>query len=382
MTKYQRFSFKGWVVIVMMLASTFGHSASTSALRNQIGQMIMVGFTGTEPDEPAAQEVLKCAEQGLIGGVIFFAHNIKSPQQLKRLMDAFRKVQTPYPLLIALDQEGGKVQRLSSKNGFQDTASPHDVASQQTTEQAFRTYQTMAQQVAEAGFNLILGPVVDLEHLEPTKSPAIGKLGRSFGQDPKTVVTYASAFMDACHSKDVLTAIKHFPGHGLAEDDTHDDFVDVTKTFQSRELVPFYDLIQAEKVDMVMTAHVQMRNLDATYPSTLSKAILQKLLRDKGYTGVIISDCLNMGAIQKNFDLETIVVKAIDAGVDILLFSNHPILVDSKKQGGKAQYQAVSPMEQVTKLLQIIETACSEGALSAEQIQQSSDRVVALKEKM
>lgn len=372
----------GFCVVMMSSQAAFSASGADAALRQQIGQKIMIGFVGKHPHDPQVQEILKCAEQGLIGGVIFFAHNIESPAQLQKLMAAFRAVKAPFPLLLALDQEGGKVQRLSSKNGFQDTPSAADIAQHHTPEEAEKIYVKMGQQVAKAGFNLVLGPVVDLAHPRPERSPAIAKIGRSFGQDPETVIAYATAFIKGCHQAGVLTALKHFPGHGLAEADTHDGYVDMTRTFQPKELEPFYRLIDSGQADMVMTAHVLMTTWDKIYPATLSKAILHGLLRGKGYEAIpVISDCLLMGAIQQHFDLKTILLKSIEAGIDIMLFSNHPQIVDPKRDKKTQKSGAVSPVQQVTEMINLIEAACADGLITQAQIQQSYARVLALKER-
>ena len=151
----------------------------------------------------------------------------------------------------------------------------------------------------------------------------INKLGRSFGKNPKEVVAYTSVFMDAMHNNHVLTSLKHFPGHGSSLGDTHKGFVDVTKDWQSVELMPYKLLIQRDTIDTIMVAHVFNAVLDETYPASLShKTIMQMLRKQMGYKGVVITDDLQMGAIDKKYGLRETLKLAINAGDDILLFGN------------------------------------------------------------
>ena len=175
-------------------------------------------------------------------------------------------------------------QRLRASNGFADTPSAEDVAAQQTPAQARATYGQMARMVADAGFNFNFGPVVDLrgdpaDPLQQAVSPVIGKLKRAYSNDPATVVRYAETFIQAHHEAGVLTALKHWPGHGLATGDTHLGLVDVTQTAQPIEQWPFQQLIRSGNADAVMTAHLVNRSVDPDWPVTLSQRFIQPLLR-------------------------------------------------------------------------------------------------------
>lgn len=269
----------------------------------------MSGFHGQTIDDKEVKLTLKLLQKGL-GGVLLFAYNIEDPKQLKELTAALKKANPR--VFIAVDQEGGKVQRLTSRNGFEDFPAPE---LKKTAE-----YQPMARVLAEHGFNVNFAPVVDLKNV---KSP-IGAHQRCFSDEPQSVVDYAKAFVEAHRQAGVLTSLKHFPGLGFARGDTHEGLVDITNTFQTQELLPFKQLVQTGHADMVMVGHVMNKNWDAHFPATLSATIIYKYLRQQaGFDGVVIADDLQMGAIQR-FSLEERSLRALQAGCDILLFSNNP----------------------------------------------------------
>ena len=178
--------------------------------------------------------------------------------------------------------------------------------------------------------DLRVGTVVDLrgdpaDPLQQAVSPVIGKLKRAYSNDPATVVRYAETFIQAHHEAGVLTALKHWPGHGLATGDTHLGLVDVTQTAQPIEQWPFQQLIRSGSADAVMTAHLVNRSVDPDWPVTLSQRFIQPLLRARdGFDGVVVTDDLHMGAIQLQHTPREAVVRAIRAGNDLLVLSNNP----------------------------------------------------------
>ena len=351
------------------------------SLRQKIGQMIVVGFHATKPNEQEAIKTAQKLQDGDIGGVIFFAYNLKDPKQIKSLTTHFNNVKTTFPPLLMIDQEGGRVARLSSKNGFADFKSAKEVVSSMSIDDAEAHYTEMATMVSDAGFNVALGPVVDLEHHPDggKVNPVIGGIKRAYSADPSEVINYAEAFIKALNALGILTSIKHFPGHGLAKSDSHLDLVDITDTHQPElELAPYYTLIERDQVDMVMTAHVTLRNMDKENPATLSPVIIKKLLRDKGYEGVVITDDLFMGAIQKHYELKDIVLKAVNADVDILLFSGNP----AANKGINAEGEKVKTSDTVDTIINIIEEAIANGDISEDRIEQSYQRIIKMKQKI
>ncbi len=313
-------------------------------LKKKIAGMIMVGFREAEVSEDTP--VLRAIRDFSLGGVILYnidlkcfleaqktrpdlsrneaagicPKNIISRGQLKALTSTLQKFSGP-PLLIATDQEGGLVSRLGPSAGFPERESPESLGGRDDLTSTFRVADGMAGDLHQSGINLNLAPLIDLA-LNP-EGP-LARNGRSFGSDPELVFRHSKAFIEAHRRNGVLTCLKHFPGKGSAGQDTHWETADVTSTYQEKELSPFARLIREGLADLVMTSHVNHRGWDPEFPVTLSRKILQEILRGKlGYRGPIISDDLLMGAIIRQYTLEEACVLAVRAGVDILLASNN-----------------------------------------------------------
>jgi len=313
---------------VQKTESTVASQSQSSGLKQKIGQMLMVGFFGTSA-KPGSQ-ICQDIQNYNLGGVILFdfnptnksqAKNIVNKQQLAQLTRELQNCSLHKNLLIAVDQEGGRVQRLKSKYGFYGNFPKASDLVHQSDAEISNVYNRMGRELHEAGINFNLAPVVDLA-INPN-NVVINKLGRSFGKDPATVAHYATLFSNAMHKNNVLTSLKHFPGHGSSLGDTHKGFVDVTNDWQVTELDPYKILIGSSRIDTIMVAHVFNANLDPKYPASLSaKTINGKLRRDMGYNGVVITDDLQMNAIDKKYGLKATLRLSINAGDDILLFGN------------------------------------------------------------
>ncbi len=345
---------------------------SNFTLREKIGQMLLVGFRGYEvqPSDPVARDA---AERNL-GGVVYFdqemadtqllGRNVKSPSQLKALSQSLQSVAKTL-LLISIDQEGGRVNRLKSHYGFPETISHEELGKNNDLAFTFAHAELIAKTLVEVGINLNLAPVIDLD-VNPD-NPIIKGKKRSFHADPEIVAQHAIEFAKAHRKHGVLICPKHFPGHGSAMGDTHLGLVNVTKTWGERELIPFQRLIESGLCDIMMTAHVFNANLDPERPATLSKKILQGILRDKlGYRGVIVSDDMEMKAISAQYGLENAIQFAIDAGIDLLCFGNN------------MTYEANIGEKVTGIILSLVET----GKISEARIEESFQRVTALKGKL
>jgi beta-N-acetylhexosaminidase len=305
------------------------------SLEQMAGQMIVVGFKGDDAGDASFQYLRDEIAAGTLGGVMYLKTNVKSLSAVKAMNAALRKASPDLPPFITLDQEGGRVQRLTSAVGFPETPSAQDIAASDSPAEAEAAYARMAKAVADAGFTVNFGPVADLR-VNPDNS-VIAKAGRSFGKSAKTVAAYDEAFVAAHHDAGLLTALKHFPGHGSSTADSHEGFVDISKTWSPTELDPYKALFADGYSDFVMVGHLYHKDYDgpgkAKLPASLSPEWIGGVLRDQlGFKGVVISDDLEMGAIRKLFDLHDTIVGAVNAGVDVLLFSNtaayEPKLVD------------------------------------------------------
>ncbi len=341
------------------------------SLEHKIGQMLMVGFHGTSA--PENSQICKDIKKYNVGAVILFdynpvnknkAKNISNRSQLKKLTSQLQNCSSDGKLLIAVDQEGGRVQRLKSKYGFYGKFPKASDVIKMDQSQILSTYKKMSKELKSVGINYDLAPVVDLDI--NMKNHVIHGLGRSFGKDPKIVAKYASTFIDAMHSNGVLTSIKHFPGHGSSVGDTHKGFVDVTNLWKEVELEP-YRLLK-DKADTVMVAHVFNKKLDAKYPASLSYKTITKMLRWKlGYHGVVITDDLQMGAISKKYGLKNTLKLAINAGNDILLIGNQ---LDPKK------------VKSTKKLVDTIVSLLKSGEVKEESINKAYARIQKLKKRL
>lgn len=340
------------------------------SLRQKLGQLFIVGFHGKHPDDPWIQEIAPFIAEEEVGGVILFSYNVESPVSLPALTHFLRNLPSFHPLFISIDQEGGLVQRLRSSTGFHDFPSPAQIA-HGSLEEGYETYRALARELVEGGINLNFAPCVDVNPLEAPLCPVIGAMGRSFGTSPAEVLAYSRMILKAFHAEKLLGAIKHFPGHGSAQSDSHAGFVDVTACWQERELSPFYDLVQEKAVDMIMTAHIFNAALDPEFPATLSRATLDRL-RQIGYDGVIISDDLHMGAIQAHYNLADAAIRSLNAGCDMIILSNN--------KAAAVGMDTFTPSPQnLPLLLDSLEEAVAEGLLLEERVEEAYRRVVALK---
>ncbi len=295
------------------------------ALEEMIGQMLIVGFEGTRAQQQWPQRLRAQIEAGVIGGVIFLKRNLSNARGARGLTHFLANAPSRHPPLIAVDQEGGWVQRLAGNVGLKRLSSASRVAAQLSPEQAFDYYRGMARDLADFGFNVNFGPVVDLD--TNPQNPIIGRIGRSYSADPDAVVRYAAAFVRAHRAEGIITALKHFPGHGSSRSDSHLGFVDISKTWRERELVPFSRLIRDGLADMVMVGHLHLDRYQdrgrTRQPATFSHSLVTGLLRTRlGYDGVIISDDMEMGAIRKHYQAGDALIRAIKAGNDLLILSS------------------------------------------------------------
>ncbi len=347
-----------------------GQTFAQPSLRTKLGQMVMVTVTGdsVEKSSPSMDTLKSDLAGGLIGGVIMFtwSGNLKNPDQIAHLTDQLQQ-RAAIPLLLAIDQEGGKVARLTASNGFAATASAYELGTVVNQENATRsTASTMAGWFIRTGLTMNLAPVVDL-NVNPS-SPAIGALQRSFSADASTVVRHASWFIDEFHKRGLFTTLKHFPGHGSATADSHLGFTDVTQSWTSRELEPYTGLLAEHAVDAIMTGHLFNAKLDSLFPATLSASTITGLLRTQlGYSGVVVSDEMSMKAISSYYGLDEAMVLAVHAGVDILLYNRN---LDSN---GTSLARHV---------VDVLEGAVQRGEISEGRIDTSFARIMALKSRL
>jgi beta-N-acetylhexosaminidase len=292
-------------------------------LKQLLYKMLIIGFDGK--DILNNKKLISNIQNGL-GGVILFDHyiddktkskNIQSPQQVKKLNESLQSI-SESPLIICIDQEGGKVARLKEEKGFSNTLSAKEIAFLEEKD-AKKEYANLSFQLKDLGINCNFAPLVDLGINKESK--IIYGLDRAYGEDSEQVVKYAQIFMDALNENKIISVLKHFPGHGSAKGDSHEGFVDITKTWDEIELTPYKKLLH--KTKMIMSAHVYNGKIDENYPATLSFKTNTELLRKKlGFNGVLVTDDLQMLAIKKHYKKEEAIELAINSGADILMYCN------------------------------------------------------------
>lgn len=297
-------------------------------LKNQLGELFIIGFQGTEikPGSELEQR-LKTARPG---GVILFNRslsepekggNITSPEQLKKLTTNLHNLGST-PLFICVDQEGGLVQRLNSGNGFFDTCSAEEMGRSETLQLLRSEAQRTAKNLYDSGINVNFAPVVDLN--VNTSNPIIGGVKRSFSWDPDQVIGCAEAWI-SCHRKfNILSCPKHFPGHGSSATDSHLGFVDISNSWHEDELLPYRQLITRKMVDMVMVGHLYNHNLDSVFPATLSHLTVTGILRGQlHYDGVIVTDDMQMKAVSDRYGFGEAICQSLAAGIDMIVIGNN-----------------------------------------------------------
>jgi beta-N-acetylhexosaminidase len=331
----------------------------------KIGQMLLIGFPGPAVD----QEVLEEVRAGKVGSIIIFEKNIPPTNSfvaLKKIIWTYQQAAT-IPLFVSIDQEGGRVNRLKDKYGFPRSITAAAMGKAPTLDSVRFYADATASTLAGLGINMNFGPVVDLA--SNPNNPIIAKYGRAFSANEDSVSLLAKEFIRQHHKYNVLTSLKHFPGHGSSKDDTHLGIADVTNTWEERELKPYKTLIDSGYVDAIMTSHIVNRKLDKQgHPGTLSASVLDGILRKQlNFHGVIFTDDMQMHAITKHYGLEEAIKLAILGGVDIMTFSNNI-------QG--------SDQRTVDKVHSIVKDFVKRGIITEERINASFKRIMKLKERL
>ena len=352
-------------IFVLVASTAHAQSPSLDSLDIKIGQMLLIGFPGPKVDNKVLEEV----RAGKVGSIIIFEKNIPPTNSfvaLKKIIWTYQQA-APIPLFVSIDQEGGRVNRLKDKYGFPRSITAAAMGKAPSLDSVRFYADATASTLAGLGINMNFGPVVDLA--SNPNNPIIAKYGRAFSANEDSVSLLAKEFIKQHHKYNVLTSLKHFPGHGSSKDDTHLGIADVTNTWEARELTPYKILIDSGYADAIMTSHIVNRKLDKQgRPGTLSKNVLDSILRKQlRFDGVIFTDDMQMHAITKHYGLEEAIKLAILGGVDIMTFSNNI-------QG--------SDQRTVDKVHSVIKDFVKQGMITEERINQSFRRIMKLKSRL
>lgn len=327
------------------------HMIASMSLDDEIGQMIMIGFSEQQMDAPLAYEI----QHFHVGSAIIYAFNIKDATQLKQLTGDMQG-DASLPLLIATDQEGGSVNRLEALEG--PTPSAADIGATNNPSVARQRGVQDAQALAQLGINLNLAPVVDV--LNTSGGDVVS---RSFGSTPARVTKMAGAYLQGLQSTGkVAGTLKHFPGLGDVPVDPHATLYTLSRSrsqLESIDWAPYRALIATGQVQAVMSTHVVLGAIDPTRPASLSKPALTGILRDElGFNGVLITDGIYMHALA-NYSLDQIAVDAVDAGNDIIC--------------------STYSIESIQQVVDAITAAVADGTLTRSRIDDSVRRILLLK---
>jgi beta-N-acetylhexosaminidase len=295
------------------------------------GDVLISGFSGTNAESPSAQALAQQISQGRAAGVLFVKDNIGTRNDVLALTELFSR-NSSKKIFLAIDHEGGAVQRLGPIHGCDLLPPARQVARDISLGRARELYRKAGEAMARLGFNFNLAPVVDLH--DPA-NPEVGHFDRAFSNDPGRVLDYARAFIEAFEESGVHCAIKHFPGQGSARGDSHFELAETSTSSSNEDLVPFVRLIGEGRVAAVMSGHVAQKVQDGSHdPAVLSHLLVTTVLREQlQFKGVALTDDLDMGAAGFGWARRTTALKAIRAGNDLLVIRNRrnydPALPDS-----------------------------------------------------
>lgn len=296
-------------------------------VEEKVAQMFIVtpeDLTGYSQVTAAGEATRRALKQYPVGGLVYFAHNLVSADQLIQMTantQAFAAEARGIPIFLSIDEEGGRVARIGNHSGFSvpKFSNMAEIGAARDVTKAYEVGDEIGKYLHEYGINLDYAPNADV-----LTNPANTVIGdRSFGTDPRLVSAMAEQVLKGMNKNQVHGVLKHFPGHGATEGDTHEGFAVTNKTLEQMlksELVPFQNGID-RGVEFIMVAHISAPAVTGdNTPCTLSKTMVTDVLRSlMGYDGIVITDALNMGAIQNNYTSEQAAVMAVEAGVDLLL---------------------------------------------------------------
>jgi beta-N-acetylhexosaminidase len=325
-------------------------------LDEKIGQMVIAGISGTTINSNDK----KLITQSKVGGFILYGENLKTPQQTVQLLNQLKmeNATNPLPLLLSVDQEGGKISRLPG--GLIPFPTNKEIGSINQSQFSYKVGTLLGKELKGFGFNLDYAPVLDIS--SNPNNPIIGD--RSFGNNPELVSKLGIQTMKGIQSQNMIPTVKHFPGHGDTSVDSHLELPIVHKNLtdlKKLELIPFERAID-NGADVVMVAHILLPNLDANFPSSMSKKIVTDLLRNQlQFGGVVITDDMTMKAITDHYNIGKAAVDSVSAGSDIILVAHD--------------------FNKIQTAISSIKKAVQNGEISEQRINDSVSRIITLKRK-
>lgn len=336
-------------------------------LEDKIAQMFVVtpdALTGYTDVTAAGNTTKNAYNERPVGGLIYMSGNLKDSEQTATMLENMQTIateRTGLPAFLCVDEEGGSVARIAGKSGFDatDVGTMSAIGATGDSQNAYNAGNVIGKYLDELGFNVDFAPVADV--LTNEANTVIGE--RSFGTDSQLVAQMVTSELKGLSDAGICGTVKHFPGHGATAEDSHEGAAISERSLEelmAEELVPFQSAIN-EGVNFVMVGHIAVPNVTGdNTPASLSERMITDVLRTQmGYRGIVITDAMNMGAITDNYSADEAVVKAVQAGVDIILM----------------------PDDYETAYNGLLE-AVSNGTISEERINESVIRIVKVKQQI
>jgi len=269
-------------------------------MSDMISQMLVVGFNGIKSTDKWVEQIASDIEKNRIGGVFLTNKNIKNPKQLKELTKFLSNIKSKQPIWIGMRQVGGEVDGLVKTKGFIGFSSPQKISREKTLLESYNIYKNMAKELKENGININFAPSVNLDNKK-----------ENYSTMEEIVIAYSKEFLNAHSENAILTTINSFPGESGS-------------SWKYNELKPYYDFIKYDKVKAIMISNKIYTQIDDENPAFMSQVVVERFLRDKlKFKGVIFSDDLQKKEINSEYKLKETVLKSINAGVNVLIFSSY-----------------------------------------------------------
>lgn len=328
---------------------------SDLSLEEKVGQMIFAGIKG----KVMTNETKKIISTDQVGGIILFKDNLKNAKQSVTLLNSIREENSKnkVPLFLGVDEEGGRISRLPELTKLPTN---EELGKRNDASLSYNIGKLLGKELSAFGFNLDFAPVLDIN--SNPDNPIIGD--RAFGTDAQIVSELGLQTMDGIQSEQVISVVKHFPGHGDTAVDSHKELPIIQKSLkdlQTLELIPFTRAIE-HGAEVVMIGHILLPKIDSIYPASISEKIITDVLREQlDYEGIIITDDMTMKAILNTFEISEAAVSAVKAGNDIVLVAHDYANIKKTKEA----------------ILHAIET----GEITEQRIDESVKRILAIKKK-
>lgn len=325
------------------------------SIEEKVGQLFMVGL-----EEKTNEDIANLIQENKVGGVVLYRKNYHTYEEMLAYVNNIKELNSKnsIPIFISIDQEGGRVNRMPQE--ILNLKSATKLANTKNVEIVKESGKIIGEMLNKTGISIDYAPVLDIRKFK--EKHAIGD--RCYGENKEDVSKYGIEVMKEMQNQGVIPVIKHFPGHGLTKKDSHFRIPKITQkieTLEKEDMIPFEKAIK-ENAEAIMVGHLIIKDVDKKYPASLSKKVIQKYLIEKyNYKGLIITDDLKMMAIQLHYNMKKAVIKAIEAGNDIIMIG--------------------LPYRKVNKIIKFIVKEVKNGRIKEERLNESVKKIIEIKEK-